>query len=152
MRSASRAWVAGLCLGLASAACTVTLVSHYDEQIDRAATELQRRMDLYLTILEFTSGPETAYAANEEFYLEYAVDVRSVDLRARAHPKNSISLQQYAVMLASLEDLRATHETQDTLSAAYIRQVRAMFNQAWGAIIRLEVAKKRNEEPPEPDR
>jgi len=140
----SRLWVGVLLAGLWSTACAVTLISHYDEQIDRAATELQRRMDMHLTTLESASGSGALYPQHADFYRDYAVDLRAVELRASTHPKNSISLQQYELMRTNLEDLRSTHEVQNTLSAAYVRQVRALFNQAWQAIIQLEVAKKRN--------
>ena len=43
-------------------ACSITLISNYDEQIDRAATALQRQMDAHLTKLEAVSGPVATFA------------------------------------------------------------------------------------------
>ncbi len=130
-------------LGLSVQACTVAMLSQYDEQIDRGATELYRRMDLHLTWLEHTTGLDAAYDTHRLFYADYAAELRTLRLRASTHPRNEPSLAQYDLMLGSLEDLRATHEEQGTVSPAYAAHVRELFAQAWLAIIRLEVAKKR---------
>ena len=132
-------------LAFVLSACSVTLISNYDEQIDRAATALQKQMDAHLTKLEAASGPVATFDSNKQFYQDYLVDVRAVELRASAHPENRQSLGQYRLMLDNLEDLRSTHETAVTLSVAYIGTVRELFNQGWRAIITLEVAKKRGE-------
>lgn len=127
----------------ASLACSVTLLSSYDEQIDRAATELQTRMDRFLTVLEEDPGTAAVYNRHREFYRNYLVDLRAVELRAGTHPKNRPSLEQYRLMRESLEALRRTHEESGTLSVDFVRQTRELFNQSWRAIIALEVAKKR---------
>lgn len=125
--------------------CSITLVSAYDEQIDRAATELQRRMDRHLTRLAVAIPSEATFQQHATFYERYAVDLRSVKVRAEAHPKNRISIRQYGLMEVSLEDLRSTHEAEDGLSHDYAITVRDLFNQAWRSIIALEVAKKRGD-------
>jgi hypothetical protein len=143
MSRASRFLSAALAFVLS--ACSVTLISHYDEQIDQAATALQKEMDAHLTNLEAASGPDATFDSNKQFYQDYLVGLRAVELRASTHPQNRQSLGQYSLMLDNLEDLRGTHETEGTLSAAYISTVRELFNQGWRAIITLEVAKKRGE-------
>jgi hypothetical protein len=141
-----RGW-ATFALALALTACTtVTLLTQYDEQIDRAASDLQRRMDGFLTRLESQTGDSARYAMHRQFYAEYLIDLRSVELRASTHPKNRPSLEQYQLMLDNLEQLRSTHERQGTLGRPFIGQTRTLFNTAWKAIIALEVAKKRGQE------
>jgi hypothetical protein len=106
----------------------ITLISSYDEQMDRSATELQRRMDAFLTMLADREGaPEASYDSNKTFYSDYAVELRSLQVRAAGQPKNQITVQQLDLMTSSLEELRD------------------LFNQSWGAIIALEMAKKRGE-------
>jgi hypothetical protein len=136
-----------LCLPLAG--CTrITLISAYDEQIDHSASELQQRMDAFLTMLADKEGtPEASYEANRDFYSDYAVGIRAVKVRALAQPKNSITVQQLDLMSNSLEELRKAHEDAP-ISAEAVPTFRDLFNQAWGAIIALELAKKRGEEPP----
>lgn len=136
-------WLGALLVAWAALACSVTLVSSYDEQIDRAATELQTRMDRFLTALEQDTGAAAVYDRHRAFYRNYAVDLRAVELRAGTHPKNRSSLEQYRLMRESLEDLRRTHEASRSPGPDFVRQTRELFNQAWRSIIALEVAKKR---------
>ena len=51
-------------------ACTrITLISSYDEVIDHSATELQRRMDAFLTMLADKEGtPQASYDSSKTFY------------------------------------------------------------------------------------
>lgn len=147
-RQRALALLAVLC-ALALGGCTVRLVSDYDETIDLTATQLQKDMDSFLTQLEYDSGDAVTYGANKQFYAMYATEIRSLLIRAQAHPKNDISLIQYGLMLDSLGELEASHrgeeDQEDTgvLPAEAIPTYRDLFNQAWGAIIKLEVAKKR---------
>jgi hypothetical protein len=88
----------------------ITLISSYDEQIDHSATELQRRMDAFLTMLADKEGtPQASYESNKSFYSDYAVDLRSLKVRAVSQPKNQITGQQIDLMTASLEELRKAH-------------------------------------------
>ena len=63
----SRFWSVALAFVLS--ACSVTLISHYDEQIDQAATALQKQMDAHLTKLEATSAADATFDANKQIYL-----------------------------------------------------------------------------------
>ena len=123
--------------------CSVRLISDYDREIDRAATRLQREMDGFLTRLEVDAGtPAAEYSANAKFYPEYLVDLRSVQVRAQSQPRNRITEEQLALMIDSLEQLRRLHAA-GPLDPGAIRTARNLFNQAWRAIITVELAKKR---------
>lgn len=134
---------------LVSGGCAVRLISDYDETIDKTASQLQKDMDSFLTYLETEPDSAVTYGENRMFYTTYATDVRSVKIRAEAHPKNGITIRQYDLMLDSLAELEASHigdegfEDEGILPREAIPTYRDLFNQAWGAIIRLEVAKKR---------
>ncbi len=133
---------------LALGGCSVRLISDYDETIDLTATQLQRDMDAYLTQLESATADEASYGANRQYYAMYATEIRSLLVRAQAHPKNEISLAQYELMLDSLGELEASHRGEEededagVLPPDAIPVYRDLFNQAWGAIIKLEVSKK----------
>jgi hypothetical protein len=106
-------------------------------------------MDSFLTTLEIHAGSaEAEYARHEQFYADYQVELRSVLVRARSHPKNTITEQQLSLMINSLEELRAAH-VDAPLDPEAVRVYRDLFMQAWQAIITLEVAKKRGEAPAE---
>ena len=135
-----------LLVAFAPAACaTVRLVGAYDEKVDQAATQLQRQMDAHLTRLESLPAGDAgrAYAPNQQFYLEYGVDLRALEARVSGLPGNTITTQQIDLMEGSLEQLRSTHQTQNNLSTASIGLYRTQFNTAWRAILAFELAKKR---------
>jgi hypothetical protein len=134
---------------LAAGGCTVRLISDYDETIDQSASQLQKEMDSFLTQMETDQEDAVTYGANRGFYPYYATEVRAVLVRAQAHPKNELTVAQYELMLDSLKELEEAHrgdegvEDEGTLPVEAIPVFRDLFNQAWSAIIRLEVAKKR---------
>ncbi|MBE0567435.1 MAG: hypothetical protein IH621_15870 [Krumholzibacteria bacterium] len=134
---------------MSAGGCAVRLISDYDEQIDRSASELQKEMDGFLTQMEIEEGEAVTYGANRGFYPYYALEVRAVRVRAQAHPQNERSVAQYGLMLDSLAELEEAHrgdegfEDEGTLPLEAIPVFRDLFNQAWAAIIHLEVAKKR---------
>ncbi len=137
--------VLALLAAVAAPGCTVRLISDYDREIDRAATRLQREMDAFLTKLELTAGtPAAKYATHTGFYPDYLVDLRSVLVRAQSHPQNRITEEQLELMIDSLEQLRLAHEA-GPLDPAAIRAARNLFNQAWRAIITVELAKRRGD-------
>ncbi len=123
-----------------TAACTLTLISSYDEQIDKTATELQKKMDHFLTSLQADLQP--AYQESKAFYDDYLIELRSVLVRAKSHPKNSITEKQIELMMGNIEELRAMHK-EGALDTEAIDTTRDLFNTGWRAVITLELAKKR---------
>ena len=129
---------------LALPACTVRYVAEYDPRIEETSIVLQREMDSFLTSLEIAELEEDrSYDARREFYANYAVDLRSLRVRAAAQPLNDITIQQLDLMVSSLETLRTLHEEQGELSDAALGVNRELFNTAWGAILAWESQKKR---------
>lgn len=125
--------------------CTLRLASEYDEEIDRTATSLQREMDAHLTGLgSAVLDSLAAFDQHEAFYRDYEVRLRSLELRARAHRKNELTVRQLETIAASLAELREQHRDAHTLSPAYVEAARELFNTAWAAVIAWEIAKKRD--------
>lgn len=122
--------------------CAVTLISRYDEQIDKKATELQQKMDRFLTGLDVAG--QATYAQSKDFYEEYLIELRSILVRAQSRPKNSITEQQLGFMIKNLRELRTMHEA-GRLEKETINTTRDLFNAAWRSVITLELAKKRGE-------
>lgn len=127
---------------LSAPGCAVTLISQYDEQLDRSATALQLEMDGFLTSLE--ADPQPTPAASRQFYTDYQVKLRGVLLRAQTHPRNTLTVQQLELMTKNLHELQAAHEA-GPLDPGAIAVTRNLFNLGWQAIIKLELAKKRGE-------
>jgi hypothetical protein len=133
-------------LTLICTACfTLRLAGDYDEKIDLAATQLQKDMDAHLTNLESLppEDPARRFAPNRQFYNDYAVNLRSLETRARSMPKNSITVQQVELIAQNVETLRKLHQEQDGLTALSVGEFRKLFNTAWTAVLTFELAKKR---------
>ncbi len=128
-----------------SSGCAVTLVSKYDEQTENFATEFRNNVDTFLTYLERNSGKDEAkYENNTKFYDETMVVIRGMLTRANQIPKNSITIDQVKLLEQNVKDLKKLHE-KGLISAGSIDSMRSSFDTICGAIIKLEILKKRGQ-------
>ena len=136
--------LAAVLLAAALGGCTVRLISDYDEETDRAVIALHRQVEGLLTDLERHAGTEAgAYAAYRDRYDAIGVDLRSIWLRATSRPRNALQvaqLEEIGHQLALLEEAHA-----EGLAGAEVELFRRGFEQSFGAVSRLELAKKRGE-------
>ncbi len=128
-----------------SACTTVTLIAPYDEALDVGITELQKSTETFLIQLEHTGRPPGPTLTKEEqdFLDKTSVAITSLQIRADAHPKNEITAQQLAILkdsFSTLGELLKAGAPKDQ-----IQLIRNAFNASTGAILKLELAKKRGE-------
>lgn len=148
-------WYVTLVLGAVLAGCAVKFVSSYDEQTDRAVTELQKKFESFFVRLEGLNGlPECSYDHHQAFYQEAEVDLSSIRLRASAIPQNDITIEQVGLLADSLEKLEEIHKSKGEedsgakcMTGATIEPLRSNFNSIFTAILKLELGKKRGDEP-----
>jgi len=125
--------------------CTIKLISSYDETTDKAVTALQKKTEAHLVSLESQEGlPECVYTKHKSFYDEAKVDVSSIQVRAAAIPKNSITTEETKLLSDNLDSLKNLHEI-GCLSKDQIAPLRIQFNSNFTAILKLELAKRRGE-------
>jgi hypothetical protein len=143
-----------LVAALALAGCQVRLISDYDPQVDAAVMQLHRKVEAFLLQIQAAAAstlPEAAirrsYAANEAFYRDVQVDLASIRLRAESTPHNDLTIEQIALLTASIEDLRQLHERAGDggLRPEVITPARLAMQSHFGSIITLELAKQRGE-------
>ncbi len=138
-----------------SVGCAVKSVASYDEMTDKNVTALQRKFETFLIGLQTSEGlPECAYSANAAFYSDAQVDLSSIKIRAEAIPKNELTTEQLTLLANSLSNLELLHRIKEKksksigelkcLSADEITPLRSAFNSSFTAILKLELAKKRN--------
>ncbi len=126
-------------------ACSVKLISSYDEATDKAVTALQRKTEAHLIGLEAVEGlPECKYEKHKSFYDEAKVDVSAIAVRAAAIPQNDITTESVALLANSLGSLEKLHKIA-CLSKDQIAPLRLQFNTSFTAILKLELAKRRGE-------
>jgi hypothetical protein len=129
-------------LAAATACGPVRLVSEYDEAFDRAVMELHRSVGRFLFLLERTAGtPEGRHARHAEFYDAARADLRAIRARAESVPRNALTAAQLALVEDNLAGLERMHRA--GLKAEEIEPLRRAFDAQIGAILKLELAKKR---------
>ena len=131
--------------------CPVQFISLYDEQTDKAVTALQRKVDSFLVRLEGQSKPpECSHESHRRFYEEARVDLSGIQVRAGASAQNEKTVEQLALLASSLGSLEKLHRLkgrQACLEADELAPLRSNFNTSFTAILKLELAKKRQAAP-----
>lgn len=142
------------------AGCAVRLIAEYDENIDSGITELQRKTERFLTQLQtdlirtslLKDGSaekeavmeRVAYAANADFYLDFLVDLRVLQVRADSYVGNELTVRQLDALAEILDAQKILHES-GIASADDIEDMRSAFTRGFKAILKLEIAKKRGQ-------
>jgi len=129
----------------ALSACTIRLISEYDENIDRGATALHKSFESFFFKIESQSFPACNYDNHKDFYDQSKVDISALKLRAEAIPKNDNTIKQIKTLADSLNLLEQLHQTHtdNCLLKEEVAVLRTNFNVSLGAIIKLELAKKK---------
>ncbi|MBJ6727202.1 hypothetical protein [Geomesophilobacter sediminis] len=129
--------------------CTVQLVSKYDDQTDTNVTALQKKFDSYFVNLKSESYPNCSYFNNMSFYKDADVEISGILVRAKAIPKNDITVNQLDAINTAISDLEKLHKLKDKqnvcIDPTSIDTDRILFNTIFTAILKLEIAKKRGE-------
>jgi hypothetical protein len=144
--SSLRALVALALMMFALGACTVRLIGTYDEAIDQGVTELQKDVETFLISMQDAAGtPEGKFAPNKGFYVRAKAHVGSLRIRADAIPKNEITSAQLGEVRKNLDAIEKLHKLNDQLSEDDVTAIRSAMNMQFGAILKLELAKKRGD-------
>lgn len=122
---------------------SVRLIADYDRRIDDGVTELQRKTEAFLIKMErIAESPEGTYPRHIGFYDEVKVDLSALKVRADAVALNDVTSRQIELLQDSFRKLEEQH--QKGLKKVMIESVRQSLNSQFTAILKLEVAKKRN--------
>jgi len=131
-------------LSVATFALSCAFIAGYDPRIDSGATELQQKVETFLTDLEQTAGtPVGEYQRHTGFYDEVRTDISVLRNVASAHKGNDITLQSLDLIEANIAKLEKLHAA--GISAEEIRIVRTLFDTQFRMLVRFENAKKRKE-------
>jgi len=120
--------------------CThVTLISPYDEETDKSVTAIGKSIDALMTQLD--SDPVPAYTSVKPSYDTIRAEVATLRLRNDARPKNSLTVKQIDQLSAAFKDVEDQHKS-GTLNHAMVPVARSQLDDAVGAILKLEIAKR----------
>ncbi len=139
-----RAFLGFVILAIALAGCSVNLISAYDENIDKSVTQLQKEIETFFVTIDGQNATECTYDKHKDFYKESKVAISAIEVRARAIPKNEISVEQVGLLNDSLSSMEELHKL-GCLDKDQVSNLRSNFNTSITAILKLELAKKRGE-------
>ena len=144
-----------------SQGCTqVRLIAEYDDLLDQGITALQKKSEDHFSRLEKKMArmaqlkphapemknlkKEVAYAASEEFYRTFRVDLRVLQARADAYADNELTVRQLAA-LEELLDMQEEIHCKGFSGVDDVMDMRRAFERSFKAILKLEIAKKRGQ-------
>lgn len=133
-------------LTLVMSGCTVKFISDYDEVTDKSATALHKKVETFLIKMEHTAGTSAGeYVNNKDFYDETQVALRAMRIRAKAIPKNQLTVEHIDLLEKNVDELRNLHERRGRrgLPKTLVDPIRTAIGAQFTAIIKLELAKKR---------
>jgi len=131
---------------LFSLSACVRLVSDYDEVLDNGLMEYAKSTDTFLLRMARASGtPDGTYTKNATFYDQSRADVSAMRMRSEAQPNNAITVEQIKNLESYLSELEDLHQILGAkgLTGDIVKRVRDSNSQAIGAVLALEIAKKR---------
>jgi hypothetical protein len=149
---------------LVSACTSVQLISAYDEPTDKALTALQQSTDDFITkLIANAPSKENAFEKHKKFYEDTDKQLRGLEFRVASIPKNSHTVKLVANIRASIlgdgkcseggNSLRDLHclpaNAERGPSRVALEISRRNINQAIGAALALELAKKQGLEQTE---
>jgi len=126
--------LAGLCV-----ACTVTLVSSYDETTDRDVTALHKTVGGLLDQLDRNPVPD--YPSLKKTYDGIRGDLGATHLRNELRPNNTITVKQLDILRDQLKKLEELHQA-GTFNQAMVGPTREILDQTFRAVLKLELEKK----------
>ena len=80
------------------------MISDYDEKTDTAVTELQKQVETFFVTVESQVGlPECKYEDHKSFYQDSKIAISAIEVRARALPKNEITIKMVGLLNLSVK-------------------------------------------------
>jgi hypothetical protein len=132
-----------LIISLAVLGCTVRLIADHDQKIDDNVTALQRKTEGFLIKLERTcQTPEGAYSNHISFYDDAKVELSALQIRADATALNKLTSEQLEKLRDSFERMETQHK--NGFTPIVVTKTRNILNSHFTAILKLEVAKKKD--------
>lgn len=123
---------------------SVKLIADYDQKIDDGVTALQKKSEAFLVRLERVAGsPEGNYTNFISTYDDIKVDLSSLQVRADAVALNRLTGEQLSLLRDSFEKIEERHRT-NGLRPLIVQESRKALDRQFTAILKLEVAKKRD--------
>lgn len=139
-------WLTVLLMSLAIGGCvSVKLIGNYDEHIDKGVTQLQKDVETFLVKLESSAASPgdkvESYDQHKKSYDDFKVVISGLRIRADSMELKSITVRMLDKLSSTLAGLEDMHR--GGLAKAEIKPIRGALNTHFTAILKFELAKKR---------
>jgi hypothetical protein len=125
------------------AGCHIQLVSDYDDQFVKDATEIQKEID---TLLQDQRNPvkgaDLSYEASKPAYNKIEVDLSSLLTLAQSHKMNDPTINQVGKLIDTVRGLERIHQRDNRLPPFVIDTEQVTIRDQISSIVRTENAKK----------
>ena len=121
--------------------CAGFVIARYDPVIDGGATELQEKVDAFLTDLQQNGGEYSP-----DFYDEVRGDIDGLRNAAAVQSGNKLTIDSLDLIERNVATLEQMHA--EGITSEEIDVVRTLFDTQFRMLIQLENAKKRKEVGP----
>lgn len=128
----------GLIFLLVFIGCRITLISEYDEIIDRGLSDFQRKMDFFLLSQQRTPPPPF----DQNFYDGAISDLNVLKVRAASVPNNETTTAIISALISQVELISSTHKG-GSASAIFFQIAQKTIDDDTQRALTLELAKKR---------
>lgn len=130
---------------IAQSCTTIRLISDYDEITDKAVTSMQDMVSKYFAKLGREIGTEKAkYENYAEYFDDMKVDLNNLKIRANAIENNQIVQNQVLELTNMVVNTEKLHKIGFS-SPLELNSLQNSFNNAFTAIVKLQLALKRGE-------
>jgi hypothetical protein len=124
--------------------CHIKLVSDYDDDFVKAATNVEKEISTFLQNMKNpVSGSNLTYSGNIATYNKIEVDLNGLLVLARAHENNDQTIAQVDQIIYLVSSLEKLHKS-GPLSPAFVDQEQKDISLAISLVIRTENDKKAN--------
>ncbi len=131
--------VALLLLSLLVASCSLVATAPYDAGTDKNLTKLHKQTAQFFVA---AANPiDCDYRHYFDFYQTSSVALSGLLVRAKALPRNGVTVEQLLLLQSSFESLAKLHGL-GCLSPVQVADVWRSFDASFSVILRLELAKK----------
>jgi len=141
-----RASLVALLLMLLSA-CSLNLISDYDEQSLQDMERIAKQVDMFYAKLLYTSSEQRDYQQFSSDYIHIEVELNALKTRQEIRELNELTLKQVLIAQNLWQQDMQRHKKNDGISDFIAKRHRQQFNRIFLAMIKGEQSKPTSQQP-----
>ena len=140
-------WSLSIFLVVALAACSVSLISAYDDIFDKSAADTQKKVSLLMEQLQREGSAARQYSNSVKAYTDIDADLHFLLVRAEANSSSGPNSETVTIVQTIQQNMALVEEQHRRKpsgpSMAFLQSAQQQLDLQFVALIQLELAKKR---------